>query len=258
MKATKRNTKKTNRTAESQNGSMIKEFFKRNFRYITVAVGFVILVIILVVSTGDDKDDKEKEKTDIVEETTAEDSAEPETETEEATEEETAEEVSNDLLTDAYPDINALVASYFTAITNSDLATLSQIVVPLSEAEQNALVQKKEYIESYNNIVCYSKAGPVENSHIIFAYHEIKFININTMAPGLELFYVMTDESGKLYFNNGEIDADTEAYVNAIIEEPDVKALFDTVNTKYQEAQAADADLKAFVEQLAAVAGTAQ
>lgn len=238
----------------------IKEFVIKNNRYIIVAVLFVVLIFLLVKCTSDEKSrtekpDKQSEeqaqnKDEII---TIEEGAEGEEAGQEA-----PPEVANDLLTDAYPEVNALVNSYYAAMASSDIEALKQIVNSLDEEEQNKIVQKREYIEGYNNIVCYSKIGPVENSYIIFAYYDIKFINIDTMAPGLELLYIYTDDSGKMYIYNGELDPETDAYVSTISGEEDVVNLFNTVNTKYQEVQAADPDLKAFVEQLNSVASTPQ
>lgn len=229
----------------------ILDVITANYRYIIIAAVFVILIIIMIaVSGGDKKESSENKTEETVQEQTAEEmTAEEETE---------AEEPENNLQTDAYPEVNGLVNSYFASIINSDTGMLGQIFPGLSEEEKNMLAGQREYIESYNNVVCYTKTGPVENSYIVFAYHEIKFLNINTMAPGLEPLYVLPDETGKLYavklsLEETGLDADTEAFISGVLDDEDVLLLSDTVNLKFQEAQTADPALKAFVEQLGSV-----
>lgn len=245
MKVSKKNLKK----AGGSRG--ILDVITANYRYIIIGAVFVILIIIMIAVSGGEKKESSENKT---EETAQEQTAE-ETTAEDETE---VEEPANDLQTDVYPEVNGLVNSYFASIINSDTAALGQILPGLSEEEKNMLAGQREYIESYNNVVCYTKTGPIENSYIVFAYHEIKFLNINTMAPGLEPLYVLPDEAGKLYavkLSAAEtgLDADTEAYIGGVLDDEDVILLSETVNGKFQEAQAADPALKAFVEQLGSV-----
>lgn len=232
-----------------------KSFIVKNLRYIIVAILFILLIILLVKCTSDDKDKSNtvrEESATLQEAENGEDSATSEEDTEEVV------EIPNDLQTDMYPEVNSVVNSYYAAIASSDTATLNSIVKSLSEEELNGLIKRREYIENYQNIVSYTKNGPVPNSYVVFAYHEIKFVNISTLAPGLELLYVYTDESGATYIFNGDMDEVTSAYITDITTNEDVVSLYGTVDAKFQEAQTADPDLKAFVEQLNAVASTAE
>lgn len=237
-----------------------KSFIVKNLRYIIVAILFILLIILLVKCTSDEKDKsntgKEESATSQESENETIESADDSTTSEEGAEE--AVEIPNDLQTDMYPEVNSVVNSYYAAIASSDTATLSSIVKSLSEEEMNQLIKRREYIENYQNIVTYTKNGPVPNSYVVFAYHEIKFVNINTLAPGLELLYVYTDETGATYIFNGDMDEVTAAYITDITTHEDVVSLYSTVDAKFQEAQTADPDLKAFVEQLNAVASTAE
>ncbi len=224
----------------------IKTFLVENKKYVAIAAVFVALIIILVLAFSS-KDKGETETAPEVPEATEEvinvDEVEPEVEPEVV--------ATNDLLTDAYPEVNELINKYFEAMSNSDVDTLLQIVDNLSEDEQNQIVQKKEYIENYNNIVCYSKIGPVENSYIVFAYYEIKFINIDTLVPGLVPLYVCTSEDGSLYIYNGDLDPEVDSYISNVAADQDVIDLLDTVEKKYSEAQNSDEALKHFVARLA-------
>ena len=103
---------------------------------------------------------------------------------------------------DAYEEINELISTYFEAYVNADFDTLTQIANPMSEMEQSYIDVMTQYYEEFRNIRCYTKHGLSKNSFIVSAYYEIKFVDIEELAPSLVLFYVQTNEEGEWYINN--------------------------------------------------------
>ena len=103
---------------------------------------------------------------------------------------------------DAYEEVNELINMYFEAYVNADFETLTMIAKPMSEMEQSYIDVMTQYYEEFRNIKCYTKHGLSKNSYIVSAYYEIKFLDIEDVAPSLVLFYVQTDEDGELYINN--------------------------------------------------------
>ena len=103
---------------------------------------------------------------------------------------------------DAYEGVNELISTYFEAYVNADFDTLTQIANPMSEMEQSYIDVMTQYYEEFRNIKCYTKHGLSKNSFIVSAYYEIKFVDIEELAPSLVLFYVQTNEDGELYINN--------------------------------------------------------
>ncbi|PXV89385.1 SH3 domain-containing protein [Lachnotalea glycerini] len=219
----------------------MKAFLIKNKTYVIIAAIFVVMIFTLVKVSSKDSNDKAEEtnseKVITVDETTT-----------DATD--TAAQTSNDLQTDAYPAVNELVNKYFTAMASSDIDTLLQIVNPLSEDEKTQIQQKKEYIEGYDNITCYTKIGPEENSYIVFVYYEIKFININTLVPGEIPLYICSNEDGSLYIYNGELSPEVDSYISNIAAGQDVVDLISSIDTKFAEAQENDPDLKEFIAKL--------
>lgn len=219
----------------------IKAFLIKNKTYVIIAVIFVVMVFALVkVSSSNSSKKAEEAKSEeviTIDETTQETA-------------ETQAEPTNELQINAYPEVNELVNKYFTAMASGDIDTLLQIQTPLSEEEQAQILQKKEYIEGYDNITCYTKIGPEENSYIVFAYYEIKFININTSVPGETPLYVCTNEDGSLYIYNGELSPEAASYLSSITAGQDVLDLINSIETKFAEAQESDPDLKAFIQKL--------
>lgn len=151
----------------------------------------------------------------------------------------------------AYDYINQFVAKYYTACMEGDVDTYMSMRSYTDEVEQIRMQKKANYIEYYQNITCYTKPGPVEDSYIVYVYYEVKFQNIDTVAPGLNTLYVCTNDSGELYVFSGDVDEDVSRYMQAVSLQEDVKDLFNKVQVNYNDAVATDENLKAFLEELA-------
>lgn len=232
-----------------------KNFCKQNAKYIAGGLAMFVLAVILIVGAVRGPEDSDNaadantatdaqanasggEKSEII-----------------STKEDAKEQLENSPLEkDAYPEVNTLVASYFKDLSEANVDELKKIVDVLTAEEEEQIVNKKEYIEKYDNISCYTKPGPIGDSYIVFAYYETKFINIDTLVPGLMPLYVCTAEDGGLYVVNGDLDEDVQTYVATVREDQDVLNLVAEVNEKYEQAQASDASLKKFVAQLEAAA----
>lgn len=210
----------------------IKKFILGNLRYILSGILLILIVIVLVQCT--DREDKPKEPKEKKEDVVAvEDEQQPE-----------PEPPANDLVQDAYPEVNSLVQSYFDAKAAGDIEALRLTVSELSDTEADSVVKMSQHIESYNNIVCYTKNGPAENSYVAYICYDIKFQNVDTMAPSLNMLYVCSAEDGSLYINNSDWDADTEAAISDMNEEEEVQSLVSQVEDAYANALAQDEKLQ--------------
>ncbi|MBQ9444748.1 MAG: SH3 domain-containing protein [Lachnospiraceae bacterium] len=216
----------------------------QHYQYFIVGGLFIILVIVLAIFSAKHKSSKSKDKDE---------------ETTEATTEAVYDENSEiplpeeDLQVDAYPEVNALVNSYFTAMATGDVDTLSTICSNLDDAAKIRIQEKANYTESYDDIKCYTKPGPIPNSYIVFAYYQIKYVNIDTKAPGLSSLYVCTDDNtGSLYVYNGDLSENVSNYIKGVAAQEDVVALLSAVDTEYNNAVEADKTLKAFMDALPA------
>lgn len=215
----------------------LMEFCKKNVRYITAGALFLILVILLLVASTNNKKSENLDNTEIVESTEAQDNYEK----------------------DAYPEINELISNYYTAYANGDNDTLASLANPLSDTEKSYISVFSQYVEEYDNISCYTKKGLDDGSYIVSVYLEIKFKDVETTAPGLDFFYVRTNEEGSLYIDNAysmfnsevnEVEADKN--ISDLIEEfkqqEDVIALQTDIQKKYENAVASDVNLKTMIE----------
>lgn len=224
-----------------KNGFDIREFMFKYYQYVAVGVLFIILVVVLAVFAHNHK----KNTSDVP----TQDSVSTEAA---ATEDSTAEipVTTESLKVDAYPDVNALVNSYFSAMAAGDTDTLSTICNTLDDEAKIRITKKAEYTESYDSFKCYTKPGPVANSYIVFAYYQIKFKNIDTKAPGLTSLYVCTNSDGSLYVYNGDMPQNISNYIKAVAAQDDVVALLKQVDEEYTAATDKDKTLKAFMDAL--------
>lgn len=208
-----------------------------------VAVVFVLAVVVIIATVFQGREDEKAGEELPADEQSVEagdaattDAAEPDY---------TLPEVS--LEENAYADVNELVNHYFDAVTNGDSATIASFVDATGEEELIKIEKESAYIDEFDNVKVYTKPGPLPDSYIAFVYYEIKFTNINTLAPALTTLYVRPGEDGSLYICDGGMTAQDTDYIKSMVGQEDVADLFTMVQTKYEEAVDADADLGTFM-----------
>ena len=151
---------------------------------------------------------------------------------------------------DAYADVNNLVKQYYQALVDGDLETIHSIKNYSDEEDELKILKKSEFIESYPSITVYTKKGPEEGSFVAYVQHEVKFMNIEQTAPGLNTLYICVDENGKYYINANILDEKVVEYLKNISVQNDVVDLFNTVQVAYNDVKAQDEELSAFLDEL--------
>ena len=253
--------KETRRTPIKQRKkeNEVLRFIREHIRYFAAGALVVVLVIVLAMCAKPKGSDS-----DVVVNAT---------ESTQATEE--AYQV------DANENINTLITQYYTAYAAGDITTLSSIATPISANEQSYIGLFSQYVDEYQNIKCYTKTGLDANSYLVSVSMEIKFTGVDTTAPGLDFFYVRTNDDGTLYIDNlysqynlanqeNALDTSVQSLIGQFESESDVVELQSEVQTRYDEALAADENLanmiqttipaaiKDWVSQMAAQAATEQ
>ncbi len=154
----------------------------------------------------------------------------------------------------AYPKVNALMNKYYDASTHGNTETLKEIIKPFTESDEAAATRKSGFIEEYTNITCYTELGVDPDTYIVFVNYDLKFPNVDTPAPGLETWFVCTDEQGELYINNDQSQLSQELLnqLQELMERDDVKSLSQQVELKFAQALEKDPNLKALCEQMGA------
>ena len=197
----------------------VKEMIVKNKRYFIVGGLFLALVIVLIVfltTRGTDVADDSKESTEGVVTSNI--------------------EVPKDKYEeDAYPNVNNIVTSYMDAMSVGDSDTMASLSNSLSDERRAFFEAQAQYIGSYSDYHCYTKKGPEDNSYVVLTTYNLLIKEEPTRIPGLLSLYVCTDTSGALYINNGDLSADDEAYILAIVSQDDFIKLQDEVQLQYND-----------------------
>ena len=189
--------------------SSIIAFLNKYRNYFATAGLFVVMVVILIFFTGEEA--IAKRMAYLNSQTVSGENYVPDKEFE----------------VDAYPEVNALIESYFEAYVDADFATLDTLATPISEKEKSYIAIMSQYYEEYRNITCYTKHGLSKDSYIVSVCFDIKFYDQDTVAPSMLNFYVQTNVDGNLYINN------LYSYFNRYYKEQDVNKDVDTAIYKY-------------------------
>ena len=159
----------------------------------------------------------------------------------------TLEAVDVPLEENTYEAVNALITQYYAALQSGDASAVVALCSYIDDTEKIRIEKKSNYIENYENLTCYTKAGPVENSYIVYATYDAKFYNIEATAPSLNTLYVCPNEAGELYIYNWKLDETIADYVYQLSAQDDAVDLLQKVNVKYKEAIDGDESLNTFL-----------
>ena len=212
----------------------ISSFFQKNWKYFTAVILFVVLAVVMIKFSSGNKDKDNGLST------------------EQSTE-------SESFQVDAVPEINTLMQNYYNAYAAGDLATLQTYATPVSENEQSLITMMSQYAESYQNIKCYTKQGLDASSYLVSVYVEVKFKDVDTVAPGLDFFYVRTNEDGSVYIDNlysqynlkikeNALDTSIQNLISEYEGSEDVNSLQKEVQDKYDTAVASDDKLSEMIQ----------
>lgn len=234
----------------STSNNTIQDFLKAKFEALKnwlVRYSRIVLPIILVVCVGltiviaiqANKRKVEQEETAVA--------------PEEGTEEEvTWQEVPEvPLEQDAVPGINELFDTYYTAMVEGDTETMGKLVYYLDATEALKAAETSKHIESCPLLEVYTKAGPREGTYIVYVYVELKFNDYDKPIPGMNTYYVCTNEDGELYINDdGEENENELHYMREINLQDDVIDLNNKAAAAYNDMIAEDRTLADFLLQL--------
>ena len=89
---------------------------------------------------------------------------------------------------------NAFFRQYYDAMCAGDTTVLEGMYDDPAKADVSAGVST--IVESYNNLAVYMTGGLEKNEFVAFVYNDVKFNNINTLAPSVDCFYLVMGDDG--------------------------------------------------------------
>ena len=146
------------------------------------------------------------------------------------------------------PEIKELIENYYAAQVIGDMDTIYTLVDVLDDQEAIKIEETSKYLESFPTLDIYTKPGPVENSYLVYISLKEKFNDYDNPIPGMEVYYVCVDESGRYYICNSDNgDADELEYMRIASLQDDVIDLSNKINVEYNNMVAEDEELKQFL-----------
>ena len=228
---------------------------------IPAAIVLVLLIVILVMdkkpgSSKNTEDTTVSEASDISIEGDTESGAEGSTD--DASIEPDNNEYNQDfsayeLQKDANPQVNELISTYFQAKVDQDAQLLYKV---FGKEEDDRIEERKQqlkdeavYIEDYQDITCYTKAGMTDDSYVVYVTYDVKFRRVDTLAPGLMWCYVVKNDNGD-YIIRENVVGDEADYVASQNQTEDVRLLSTQVNERLKQAIESDSLLAGIYKDL--------
>jgi hypothetical protein len=219
------------------------DFLQKNIRYFAAGALFLALVVVLASCVHSDG-----ESDGIVPDTEISMEADTQFETEEGYQ------------VDAVEAVNDLMKQYYQAYADGDMDTLVSLATPVSDNEKSYIAMMSQYVEAYENIKCYTRSGLEDGSYVVWVYMEVKFKDVETLAPGMELFYVSTNADGTLYIDNlysnynkstkeSGMDVTVQSLIDTYNGTDEIIALQQEVQTQYDAVVASDENLASMVDE---------
>lgn len=167
----------------------------------------------------------------------------------EAAPEPQASVVETPLLENAYPEINALIERYYQAAAAGDIETVNSLRDFAEQTELLQMQEKSKYLEGYEDINCYTKPGPEEDSFVVYVTYYAKFSEVEQRVCGLNTYVVCRNENG-YYIHDCTGDEAMREYRTSVTKQDDVVDLFNRVQVEYNETVTGNEELAAFLTEL--------
>lgn len=147
-------------------------------------------------------------------------------------------------------EIRSLVTDYISAIEQCDMKALEKTVDSMENISQDKLELENEYIEKYENVKMFYVKGLHEDEYVIFVTYDNKILNIDTLAPGGMMLYVIL--TGKEYKVHTGINQDVERmeYLVKLSEDEEIVAFNKKIDEELEKACKTDKKLASFIEAL--------
>ncbi len=145
------------------------------------------------------------------------------------------------------PKIDALMNSYYSAMAEGDIDTIRTLVDVVDDEEIVRIEEKSKYQDYYPTVDIYTKAGPLENTYLVYVCSEVKFIEYEEPVPGMQAFYVCVSDDGEYYIKWGESGQSELDYITEVSLQDDVVDLNNKIAASYNDMLAEDVELAQFL-----------
>lgn len=147
-------------------------------------------------------------------------------------------------------DLYTLICTYYNAYAFGDVEGIKAISNYVSDTDAISIPEMSKYVESYSDLVVYTKEGPVDNSYLAYVYYKMKMTGFDDLVSGMETFYVCTKDDGTLYLNKLEATEEELEYIQTVSLQEDVVELYNRVTVECSDTFANNEDLYYYVQEI--------
>lgn len=147
-------------------------------------------------------------------------------------------------------DVKNLVANYFQAKRDVDMEMMEPLVSDINQINQENLITQAEYVEDYQNFVCYSLENEDNGALRLYVRYDMKMKNINTLAPCLSGLYVTVGSDGNKLIYLSALDVNEEEFIVSADKNSHVVDLKNEVTTQFQAAINSDEAFRQLYQQM--------
>ncbi len=123
--------------------------------------------------------------------------------------------------------------------------TLLQICENTQNLPKDRFVFLNKYIEDVENLNCYVGDETEDGKLLIYITYDIKFVNIETRAPLMEVVMLVKKPEGDGYLiHNFEVGDEADVYTSNVQNNPNYRELCSRLNEQLDAALESDANLK--------------
>lgn len=148
--------------------------------------------------------------------------------------------------TNANPDINALIADYYSALASKDQAVLKTLVTdPTEFNDMTDVLSRAAVVTGYSNINCYTLDGLADNETIVYVVSNISIKSVESQPLDISCFYVVATDGTYLIYNEPYNEELTQ-FMKSRDEETDIQALYQTVQDNINQCLEEDESFETF------------
>lgn len=147
-------------------------------------------------------------------------------------------------------DLYTLICTYYNAYAFGDVEGIKAISNYVSDTDAISIPEMSKYVESYSDLVVYTKEGPIDNSYLAYVYYKMKMTGFDDLVSGMETFYVCTKDDGTLYLNKLEATEEELEYIQTVSLQEDVVELYNRVTVECSDTFANNEDLYYYVQEI--------
>lgn len=159
----------------------------------------------------------------------------------------------NPLLTNAYPEINSLVETYYDTKLSGEAEDFSSLVSDPSAIDVDYLHIQYGLVTEFSNFTCYTKNGIGEVAYVVYVSYDSKIVTIDTPVPSLDRLTLVyaEDGSGRLLINTAPTLSDeVTAYCDELFAQADVQDMYTRESQRFEAAIASDPELQQLYNRL--------